>query len=292
MASYLPLVVFWLVGLVWGTIFVFMKLASAYLSAEQIVLVRVATGLIPVLTFALVRRDICFSHVRYAGHFTVMAMLATVIYYLGFAYGTAILPSGIAGVLSGAIPLCAFVLSVVFLPEDKLTLRNSTGVACGLAGVVLIANPFAQGTGGHPVEGIMAMIAGSCCVGASFVYARRYITPLNIPAAALTTYQLGIGVLVLLAITPLGNIAGLVSDPWALWGTVLGLGVFGTGFAYIAYYYIVNTLGAVTAASATYIPPLVALIIGIVLLGEPISMLDIVAAVMILAGVVLLRKRP
>jgi drug/metabolite transporter (DMT)-like permease len=62
-----------------------------------------------------------------------------------------------------------------------------------------------------------------------------------------------------------------------------------TGVAYILYYFIVEKLGAVTASSATYIPPVVALAIGWLLVDEPLQLFDGIAVLLILSGVVVLR---
>lgn len=72
---------------------------------------------------------------------------------------------------------------------------------------------------------------------------------------------------------------------------MIGLGILGTGIAYILYYFIVRHLGAITASSATYIPAVVALAIGWLLVDEPLDVLDAVAVLLILTGVVVLRSR-
>jgi drug/metabolite transporter (DMT)-like permease len=74
-------------------------------------------------------------------------------------------------------------------------------------------------------------------------------------------------------------------------GLVIGLGILGTGVAYILYYFIVDHLGAITASSATYLPPVVALAIGWLLVKEPLDILDLAAVLLILTGVAVLRSR-
>jgi len=69
------------------------------------------------------------------------------------------------------------------------------------------------------------------------------------------------------------------------------LGLLGTGLAYIIYYYIVEKLGAIAASSVTYIPPVVALLIGSLLVGEPIEMVDYAATFLIFFGVFLLKQK-
>ena len=83
----------------------------------------------------------------------------------------------------------------------------------------------------------------------------------------------------------------ILTSTHALVGLVVGLGLLGTGLAYILYYYIVKQLGAVSASSVTYIPPVVALLIGALIVGEPIEMADYGATLLIFTGVFLLKRK-
>jgi len=94
------LVVFVLLGVIWGSNFVFMKWAAEVISPSQIVLLRVVFGFLPIFFYALTKRALRREHARYTHHFAVMALLATAIYYFAFAKGTALLPSSIAGLLA------------------------------------------------------------------------------------------------------------------------------------------------------------------------------------------------
>jgi drug/metabolite transporter (DMT)-like permease len=217
-----------------------------------------------------------------------MSVLATSVYYLAFATGTSLLPSGIAGALSGAIPLFSFVSAAVLLRSERVTWLRLLGVLIGFAGVLLIGRPW-ESASGIDLAGVGWMVLGSASVGLSFVYAKRFLSDLDIPPVALTTYQLGLGLLTLLAITDLHGITAVTGDPRALVALVVGLGLLGTGLAYILYYFIVDRLGAITASGATYIPPVVALAIGWLLVGEPLTPVDGLAVALVLAGVVVLR---
>lgn len=248
-------------------------------------------GFVPVFFYAMLRGQLKKEHIKHFPHFFVMANLAAALHYYLFVIGTELLPSGIAGAVGGAIPLFTFILSVIFIPEEKLKFKKVIGVIFGLIGILMIARPFENQYAENTTEGVVYLILGSLSIGASFVYARRFITPLNIPAGALTTYQLGIASLLTLFVSDVSGVANLVNDNYALLGLVFGLGLLGTGLAYILYYYIVRELGAMTASSSTYLPPIVALLIGVLLLGEPITLLDWLATGLIFAGVVLLRQR-
>ncbi len=283
-------IAFVVLGLIWGSNFIFMKWASETITAGQVTLLRVLFGFVPVVLYAATRRSFAWRHVRYVHHFVVMSLLATSVYYYAFAAGTSLLPSGIAGALSGAIPLFAFLSAAIFLRSEQVTPRRLLGVVIGFAGVLLIARPWAA-TDAVDVTGVLYMLLGSASVGLSFVYAKKFLTGLDIAPAALTTYQIGLALLTLGIVTDLDGITLVADDARALLGLVVGLGILGTGVAYILYYYIVDRLGAVTASSATYIPPVVALAIGWLLVDEPLDGLDAVAVLLILTGVVVLRSR-
>lgn len=285
----MPLLAFWTLGVVWGSNFIYMKMASGLISPSQIVLFRILFGFLPVLGYALYCRSMRMEHIRYLGHFFVMAMLATAVYYYCFVKGTSLLLSGVAGAVSGAIPLFSFLLAVLFLEEEKCTTVKVIGILIGFAGVAIIGRPSAAELAGANLEGVLYMAVGSLSVGASFVYAKKFIIPLKIPAVALTTYQLGLGLLVLALFTEYEGMGRIFTDIHASLGLVVGLGLLGTGLAYIIYYYIVDKSGAVAASSVTYIPPVVALLIGALFANEPIGLYDYGATGLIFLGVFLLK---
>ncbi len=289
--SYRPLVAFCMLGIIWGSNFIYMKLAAELITPLQIVFFRVLFGFLPIAVYAFLSGTLSRTHLRHSGHFLVMALLATAIYYYGFAKGASLLLSGVAGALSGAIPLFSFLLAVLFIAEERATRLKIAGVLIGFLGVVTIGRPSGEDLLTTNLEGVFYMVAGSLSVGASFVYAKRYIIPLKIPAAALTTYQLGAGLLLLALITSYDGMFNIMTDTHAAAGLIIGLGLLGTGLAYILYYYIVKEMGAISASSVTYIPPVVALLIGALIIGEPIAMADYAATLLIFAGVFLLKYK-
>jgi drug/metabolite transporter (DMT)-like permease len=277
-------------GVIWGSNFIFVKWAAVWISPSQIVLLRVLFGFLPLLVAALAMGALHWRDIRHLHHFLVMSVLATTFYYVAFAKGTVLLLSSVAGMLSGAIPLFTFVTALVFLRSEPINARSVTGTLLGFLGILLIARPWNDDIGGVDPAGILWMIAGSFSVGASFVYARKFISPLGLLPLALTTYQIGIALVLLLATTDLQGIGAVFSDTRASLGLVLGLGLCGTGFAYILYYRIVGRLGAVAASGVTYIPPVVSLAIGAALVGEPVAPLDVAAMAAILLGVAVLQS--
>ncbi|WP_245220807.1 DMT family transporter [Pseudomonas batumici] len=220
-------------------------------------------------------------------HFAVMSVLATTLYYYGFVAGTALLPTSVAGLLSGSIPIFTFLCALLFLREERPTRRMAAGIALGFAGIVLSARPW-EGANGVPLLGVIWMMVGTLSLGASFVYARRYLSPLNLAPLALATWQAGLAVLTLLILTDFHGITAISADLHATLGAIIGLGMLGTGGAFLIYYYIIQKLGPVRASGATYIAPVVAVIIGAVV-GEPVTGIELLALALILGGVVLVQ---
>lgn len=283
-------IAFAVLGLIWGTNFLFMKWALHLISPTQAVLLRVLFGFLPILAFALWRRALSWSHLRHAHHFVVMALLATAVYYWAYAKGTVLLLSSVAGLLSGAIPLFTFICAWLFLREERLNARMAAGVVTGFLGILLIARPWEVGDTAISLEGVAYMAFGSVSVGSSFVYARRYLTGLGLSPWALCTYQMGFALLILLAVTDLNGIEHIADSRQALLGISLGMGLGGTGLAYMLYYFIVERLGAVVAASSTYIPPLVALVMGVAFAGDPFHLSALAGIAAVLGGVFILQS--
>ncbi|MFT5702239.1 MAG: drug/metabolite transporter (DMT)-like permease [Desulforhopalus sp.] len=214
---YFPFIAFCALGIIWGSNFIYMKMAVNLITPLQIVFFRVLFGFVPVFFYAKYRNALRQEHFRYFGHFSVMGLLATAVYYYCFVKGTSLLLSGVAGAVSGAIPLFSFLLAVCFLDEEKSTFLKIIGILIGFAGVTIIARPSATDLSGTSLEGVFYMVVGSLSVGASFVYAKKYIIPLKIPAVALTTYQLGIGLLVLAVVTDYDGVDRILTDPRLCW---------------------------------------------------------------------------
>lgn len=276
-------------GMIWGTNFLYMKWAAQLITPMQIVFLRVLFGLLPVLIYAISQQQIRRSHLKSAHHFLVMSLLATTVYFYCFAKGTALLNSGIAGALSGLIPIFSAMTATLFLREEKLSRLKILGILVGFSGVLFIARPWSTGSFGINLYGVLFMMLGSLSVGTSFIYAKKFLTDKQIPPAALTSYQMLFALLSLILITDLDGVAQIQSDGKVLAGLVLGLGILGTGTAYILYYVIVKNLGAITASSVTYIPPVVALFIGFLIAGESITLADWFGMAVILVGVYMLR---
>lgn len=283
-AAYAALV---LIGFIWGSNYIYMKLATAVIDPLQVVLLRVLAGFVPLAFVAWRVGAVNRGQLRHLPHFAVMSVMATSFYYYGFVAGTARLPSSVAGLLGGAVPIVTFLTSVLFLRSERPNALMAAGVAVGFVGIVLTARPWEGGATIDPV-GVFWVMAGTTSVGISFVYARKTLTPLGLTPLALATWQTGLALITLTVVTDYTGMSAILGDTHALIGLIVGLGVLGTGLAYLIYYYILQQLGAVGASGATYLPAVVAVLIGAAA-GEQVSLTEIAALCLILGGVGLIQ---
>lgn len=277
-----------LLGLIWGSNFLFMKVSLAHVSAIDVAWLRTLSGAVPILLIAGAKGLIAREDLRFAKHFAAMALLANVGPYLFFVLGTERLPSGVAGVISGAIPCITVGIVAAALPEEVLTRRKLAGLALGFAGVILVSSVSSAGPAaavGASWTGAAAMLAGSVSYALALVYARRFVQPLKLNPVKLAAYQIVIAFLVLTPFADPAAAGGLVAAPSALAALVIGLGLVGTGIAFVIYYMLVSQVGAVRAASVYYIPPAVALTLGALFLGEQLHVGHVAGAALICAGI-------
>lgn len=277
-----------LLGIIWGTNFLFMKMAVAVIPPLEVAWLRTIFGALPIAMFALGWRLLAVSDWRLAHHFIVMALLANLGPYVFFVIGTSHLPSGIAGVISGSIPFVTAGIVAVALPAERLTKSKTLGLGIGFAGILLVAplhGAVVHAGGGSPIIGLGVMLAGSVSYAFALVYARRFVAPLNLSPVKLAAYQMMFAVALLAPFAAPGHWRELAADTYVLLALVFGLGLIGTGVAFVIYYQLILTLGAMKAASVYYIPPVVALIVGWAALGETITLIQALGAVLVMAGI-------
>ncbi|MGF6442631.1 DMT family transporter [Paraburkholderia youngii] len=281
-------IAFVLLGILGGSNFIYMKWATALINPTQVAFLRVLFGFLPLALAAWHQRAITRQQLRLLPHFLVMAAGATAFYFIAIIKGTSVLPSGIAGVLAGAIAPFTAIFSPLFLRSERFNGMMAAGVAIGFAGIVLIARPWDGANGAIELAGVCWLIASSMILGLSYIYVRRFLSTANLPPLALATWQMGLALVILYFLTDFADVGRIFVDWRAAIGLVIGLGIIGTGIAFLLYYYLLDKLGAVASSSSNYLAPAVALLIGW-LIGERFGLLEMTAIALIFVSIVLLQ---
>ena len=277
----------YVLGFIWGSNFIFMKMAIAVIPPLEVAWMRTIFGAAPIALFALAKGALTMGHLRYIPHFAVMAMLANVVPYVGLVIGTQHLASGVTGAISGSIPFITAVMVAFAVPTEPLSRSKIAGLLIGFVGILLVS-PIGNNSSsaeGSPLTGVAAVLAGAVGYAAALIYARRFLTPLSLNPLSLAVWQMIVASILLAPLAAPGHWAALWQHAEAAMGLVLGLGLLGTGIGFVIYYRLINSLGALKAGSVYYLPPIVALIIGHFFGGENVSILQLLGAGLIMCGI-------
>ena len=274
---------------IWGASFLLIKLGLEGLTPIQLTLGRLVLGA-GVLAVVLGVRRVPWPRERSLwGHFVVMAVMANIVPFTLFGWGEQRITSGLAGVLNGTTPLFTLAVATAVLPAERLSAVRIAGFGVGLLGVVLVVGPWNLSTAGSPA-GAAACLLAAALYGVAFVYSRRFIAARGTPPLALAAGQLAVATLLLAAFAPF-----VANDPVELTTRVVVgvglLGAVGTGLAYLLFYRLVTDAGATTASIVTYLIPVVAVVLGAVLLDEPVTWNVPVGAAVVVAGVLVAEGR-
>jgi drug/metabolite transporter (DMT)-like permease len=277
-----------LLSAIWGTSFLFIKVADRELAPLQVVLARMALGAVTVLVVLAMRRERLPTGARTWAHLAFLAVISNALPFSLIAYGETHISSVLAGLWNATTPLFTLLIALFLLPDERPTRRRVGGLLLGFVGVAFVLGPW-SGLGGPSLEGSLAVAGASACYGLSFVYVRRFVRARPDTRVSLVAGQLICGTAVMAAATLLFTSAPARLDAEPIL-SVAALGALGTGVAYILNYAIVDRAGATIASTVTYLIPLFATACGVAILGEGLSWNEPVGAVVVLGGVALSQR--
>jgi len=278
-----------LLALIWGSAFLWIKLADRGFSAVEVTLARLALGAAVLFIIVRVRREQVPRPGRLWAQIAVAALFANAVPYLLFAVAEQTVDSSTAGIINATTPLWTVVLALAVRHQKSVTRWQAAGLAAGFAGAVLIFTPW-HTAGGLFSAGALQCLAASVSYAVSYIYMDRFLARRGISPVVLSACQLAAAA-VMLAIA-LG-VSG-VQAPHVTAQSVAAiavLGIIGTGFAYVLNYQIITSEGATVASTVTYLLPVVAIVLGVVVLGETITVTVLAGIALVLGGVALTRRR-
>ena len=272
-------------ALLWGSAFLWIKLALTGLSPVQVTVLRSALGAAVLLVLARVGGHRLPRDPTTWRHLAVAAFFCNALPFALFSLGERTADSGVAGVLNATTPLWSLLIGLVTGSERGTGPARLGGLALGFAGVLVMFAPWRHGgVGGW---GALALLAAAASYPVAFVYMGRNLVGRGAPLAVSAAQ--------LLAATGWSALALPVGGPWQpTWlalGAVLALGVLGTGFTFVLNYRLIQDEGATTAATVGYLLPVVSVGLGALVLAEPLTARVVLGALVVLAGVALTRWR-
>lgn len=276
-------------GLVWGSSFLFIDLALSSFTPAGVVFMRGLLGAASLGVILLLRRERLPEWGFHWVHIGVVALLLNAIPGFLFAVGQQWVPSSLAGIVNATTPLMTVVVVALAFREQKPTANQLLGLAIGLAGIILVTNVIER-FDGVTLLGVGVLLLATLSYGVAMPYAKRHVSHLPYSPFALATTQVGVSAVITV---PGVLVSGMLVNPLgasALWG-ILGLGVLGTGIAYVWNYRNIELAGSVIASSVTYITPVVAVMLGILFLRETLSFSQLLGGVLVVVSALLVQER-
>ncbi|WP_227374319.1 DMT family transporter [Haladaptatus halobius] len=209
----------------------------------------------------------------------------------GFTFlGQQFTTGGVASIIVSLSPILTALLGWGLLPDERLSARGFLGVVVGFIGVAIIVDPTPTNLLDQTSVGRLLILIATAVVTLGTVLVRRSHPTLAVPA--LTGWSMLVGASIQLVIgVALGESPAAVEFEPAAAATVIYLGVFAGAVAFLGYFTLLDRSGALEANLVTYVNPVVALVIGHVLLREPVSVTALVGFLVILVGFALLKNK-
>ena len=272
-----------LLAAIWGTSFLLMKVALDGLSPMQIVLGRMVFGAAALLIVLGMRGERLPRGARLWGSLLFLGVLANVVPFFLIAWGEQYVASGLAGIYNATTPLFTLLVATAALPEERPSTAKTAGLVLGFLGVLLVLAPW-RGVGHSALSGQLACLVAAACYGLAITYTRRYLSGSGHSPLVLATGQIVGATAILLALVPLWATSAVTLSP-RIAASVVALGAVGTGIAYLLFYRLIGEIGATAASTVTYLVPVVAVALGVAVLGEAVAWNDFAGAAVVLVGV-------
>jgi drug/metabolite transporter (DMT)-like permease len=280
--------IFAALGLFWGSSYLFIKIGVETLSPFTLVAGRLAVGAVLLGVVLAVSSQRLPRYRRTYGHLAVMAVLNIVIPFSLITWGEQSIDSALASILNASVPLFTIVLAALYLSDEPITVNRLVGLLVGFGGVVVLTGPSLSGAGGS-LPGELAMIGSSISYAAGNVYARRYVRGLHPMVTSFFQVFLALLATAVLALAFERPFAASIQPSTIL--SVLWLGVFGSGLAYLAFFRLHSRWGSTRSSLVAYLLPVVGIALGFLVLHETIDGRVLAGTALIIGGVALVNSR-
>ena len=272
-----------LLGLIWGSSFLLIKLAVQDIPPFTLALVRVALAASSLYIVLRVRGMRMPPFGPIWGIYLLMGLLNGAIPYVLISAGEIYIDSGLAAILNATMPIFTILMAHFLTEDERLTWLRFAGIVVGLAGVVVLVGPEALYGFGAYFWAQMAVVGASLSYALAAIVGRRYLK--KHPAIVSSAGQFIGGTILLAPLSLFLDNPWKLNPSWTAIGSLLTLSFLGTSVAYLLYYYLIKNAGATYTSLVTYLLPVAGVVWGVSLLGERLEWRALLAMALILIGI-------
>ena len=282
---------FWALGLIWGSSFLWIKIAVQEVDPFTLVGWRLLFGTLGMVVVILLRRPAFPEAGKTWLFLAALGVLNTALPFVLISWGEKSIDSAVASVLNSTVPLFTLVIAHLFLHDEPITARKAVGLLIGFGGVLaLMARDLEPGSLRVGILGQAAVLVAAVSYASASVFARRTMREISPLVQAFVPMAFA-DAIVWTAATQVGNPGRLPVIP-ITWVALLWLGLLGSCVAYLLFYNLLHAVGATRAVMVTYVFPVVGVALGVVFLGELADWHLLAGTALVVASIVVVNWRP
>ena len=270
-------------GLIWGASFLFIEYALTALSPIGVAFWRTTFGALAMLIAILIYRSKLPTSFDVWRKMTIAGLFMSSVPFTLIAYAQTYVSSALASILNAVTPIATVIVMLIAFRSEKVKAHVVVGLFVGLAGVSVILGVW-QGFGDNEPLAIVAILVAIFCYGIGTPYVRKNITPLGLATEVSVFGQISTASLTLLPVYLLSGTLLTSSPTLIAIISIVILGAFGSGVAYLLFYKVLDVVGSAIAASVTYITPIIAVVLGVALLNEQLHWYEPVGGIIVILG--------
>jgi drug/metabolite transporter (DMT)-like permease len=277
-------------GIIWGASFLFIAVGATALPAFGVAFTRLLIGAITLYVIIKIKKYKVPTDLKTWGQFLVGGAFMSAIPFTLFAYAETHVTSALAGIVNATTPVATVLAILVAFRNETPNRAQLIGLGIGVIGSMVLIGVW-QGFGDNELLPVLALFLATICYGFGGPYVRRYIEPKKLPTEVGAFGQVAGGAVIVLPF--------YLFSPQLLVGPIdlgvilsmLALGSLGSGIAYVAYYNVLKGAGSPIASTITFITPIVAIALGVLVRHEAIYWFEPVGGAIIIFGAAVAQGR-
>ena len=281
--------VFILLGVIWSSSFMWIKIAMREVGPLTLVAFRALFGLLFCVVVILIQRVSLPRTFREWLPLLVVGLTNIAIPFFLISWGELHIDSAVASILDATVPLFTILIAHFLLQDDKITLPKTLGLIVGFLGIVILMSKD-MGSSSSSLLGQAAVIVASIFYAISAIYIRK--TTVDTPGIVRSagplvsaTATMWLGALIFESPVQIPQLG-------ITWVALLFMGVLGSGLAFVMAFYLIHEIGPTRTTMVTYLFPLGGVILGVTFLHEQLTWQVIAGAVIIISSLVIANWEP
>ena len=254
-----------ILSIIWGASFFFVEIAVERMTPLTIVLCRVGFAAFLLLGFVRLTGREMPKNLGIWGAFLAIGMLNNVIPFSLITWGQQYIDSSLAAILNATTPVFSVILAHFLTKDEPLTKNRLTGVLFGWIGVAVLIGIEALSGVGMKIAGQAAVLGAALLYAIAAIFGRRFkeFDPVVVAAGMLTGSTIIMIPLAFMMEQPL-----TLAPTFVTWAALFGLSAVSTALAYIIYFHVLSKAGATNILLVTFLIPVSAIFLGMMVLGE------------------------